>query len=321
MNILLPILLACSEYGYNDKQNIDSGYVAEPEDNPYSEPSSTPSEPDQPPSEPSTVIEPSSTPQPTAEPAEPAFEAPPDDEGFDPEKEIPPLSTPQGNVVTILMTLSDTWIPPQTAEQLIYNSVQFVSSVENPRVLVVRDDNHNGEDMTDPENIQAWLQSRGLSVDFMEEPSGGLTLAELSGYHVVLLSNPGYPPDDVASIESLWNFSTQGYGIIFQGDDMTRINTPLMTELTRLENIDNGTSYFGVNIDNNTGSTYEVTLIEGTVLTTDIESFTFSYGNDIDTTEPTVVGMSVAADCTVSNTNHPSKPVITAFSPQQEALE
>jgi len=312
------LALSCSEYGYTEKGNINPDSEKEEEAAPTSDPVSLPSDEEDEPEPTDPVNEPSSSP--TSEPSEPAFEAPPEDDGFDPEETIIE-EEPFGNVVTILMTLSDMWIPPQTADQLIYNAVQFVSPVLDPKVLIIRDDNHNGEDVQDSENIQQWLQNRALTVDFMEEPSEGVTINDLWGYHVVVLSNPGYPPDDIGSIESFREFSMQGYGIIFQGDDMTRLTSPLMESLTRLQNIDNGTSYYGVNIDNNQGQTYEVSFIEGTVLTEGIGNFTFEYGNDIDTAQPIAQGMSVAAECTVQGSTHPMKPVITAFSPEQEFLE
>ncbi|MEC7985306.1 MAG: hypothetical protein VX278_09085 [Myxococcota bacterium] len=316
-------LLSCSEYGYIEKSQVEAGAIEEEEeevvqtDTAVIEPVETP----EPSGEPNS--EPAEEPEEPEEPLEPAIEPSSEEteEGFDPTLELPPFASPIGNVVTILMTLSDTWIPQETASQLIYNSVNFVSPVVTPSVLIVRDDNHNGEDVTDCENIQSWLQNEGLNVDLIEEPSNGITADQLLGYHVVIFSNPGFPPDDVSSIQVLKTFSMQGFGVIFQGDDMTRLNDPVMEELTRLRNIDNGTSYHGVNIDNNSGSTYEVQMVSGTVLTTDIGDITFEYGNDIDTAEATVAGMSTAAYCTVSNSGFPLKPVITAFSPQQEQLE
>ena len=311
--------IACSEYGFVDKGRPNPYTEQDDETTPPADVSSPPedvSEPADPPEE--AVNEPASNP--TSEPSEPTWEPVPEDGGFDPEGSVF-LTAPSGRVVTILMTLSDTWIPPETADRLIYNAVQFVSPILDPSVLIIRDDNHNGEDEEDSLNIQQWLQNRGLTVDFMEEPPQGVTIEDLQGYHVVVLSNPGYPPDDVGSIESFREFSLQGYGVIFQGDDMTRLSSPLMQELTRLQNIDNGTSYYGVNIDNNQGQTYAVSFIQGTVLTQGIGTLTFEYGNDIDTTQPIVQGMSIAAECTVQGSSHPTKPVITAFAPEQEFLE
>ena len=137
----------------------------------------------------------------------------------------------------------------------------------------------------------------------------------------MVLSNPGYPPDDVASIEAMYAFSQQGYGIIFQGDDMTRINTPLMEELTRLVQVDNGTSYYGTSIDNNGGGTYGVRMVASSVLNVGITELNYTYGNDIDTTSLATGSVSVAAWTTVQGSNHPEKPAITIYEPQQAVFE
>ena len=214
---ILPILLSgffisCSEYGYVEKVQTVDGEIEEEEDTQQADTAvieqSEPSEPagdpnSEPAQEPETPLEP------TSEPSEEETES-----GFDPTLELPPFATPIGNVVTILMTLSDAWIPQETASQLIYNAVNFVSPVVVPQVLIIRDDNHNGEDITDCENIQSWLQGYGLTVDLIEEPSDGITADQLLGYHVVIFSNPGYPPDDVTSIQALKTFSMQGFGML-----------------------------------------------------------------------------------------------------------
>ena len=118
----------------------------------------------------------------------------------------------------------------------------------------------------------------------MQEPTDGITQSDLSGFHVAIFSNPGYPPDDDSTIDALYSFSSQGYGVILQGDDMTRTTNPNMEAMTRLIGVDNGTSYFGVNIDNNSGDAYSVRLVPYNVLNTNIPPISFPYGNDIDTT-------------------------------------
>ena len=314
------VLLGCSEYSYQEKAQVPPpGDTAAADSPPASDETLEPSIENQPENgSPELEPEPSNE-EPSQEPSEEEEEDIPD-EGFDPDLTLPFLE-PDGNVVTILMTLSDLWIPPETASQLIQNAVRFASNVESPRVLVIRDDNHNGEDIEDSTNIVDWINQSGGNASFMEEPANGISNSDLSGYHVVILSNPGFPPDDITTIEVMREFSKQGYGIIFQGDDMTRLTDPLMVELTRLNNIDNGTNYYGTMIDNDQGETYEVTMVSASVLSAGIGNIQFQYGNDIDTAEPTVEGMSVAAWCTVPNTSHPSKPVITAFSPQQSPIE
>lgn len=240
------------------------------------------------------------------------------DVGYDPESV---LVGGVGNVVTILMALSDQWIPEDTARQLIINSVDFATDVPDPAVLVIRDDNTNGEDEQDPINISSWLQSVGFSVTFMQEPTNGISASDLTGFHVVIFSNPGYPPDDNSTIDALYDFSNQGYGVILQGDDMTQTDNPNMEAMTKLIPLDNGGSYYGVNIDNNNGAAYSVRLVPYNVLNTDISLVEFPYGNDIDTTELSSTGVYVAAWATVEGTQYPEKPVITAYSPSQTVFQ
>jgi len=262
-----------------------------------------------------TEVEPSTEPVEDDGLVEPSLET---DVGYDPESV---LVGGVGNVVTILMALSDQWIPEETARQLIINSVDFATDVPDPSVLVIRDDNTNGEDEQDPINISSWLQSVGYSVTFMQEPTNGISASDLTGFHVVIFSNPGYPPDDNSTIDALYDFSNQGYGVILQGDDMTQTDNPKMEAMTKLVGVDNGGSYNGVNIDNNNGAAYSVRLVPYNVLNTDISLVEFPYGNDIDTTELSSTGVYVAAWATVEGTQYPEKPVITAYSPSQTVFQ
>ena len=115
-----------------------------------------------------TGTEPSTEPVEEGGLEEPTLET---DVGYNPDAD---LTSNLGNVVTILMALSEQWIPEETAKQLI-NSVEFTTDVAAPNILVIRDDNTNGEDEQDPVNITTWLQSVGYSVTFMDEPSNGIS--------------------------------------------------------------------------------------------------------------------------------------------------
>ena len=232
-------------------------------------------------------------------------------EGFDPSLHISPSEPLIGNVITILMTLSDDWMDEITAQRIIDNSIRFVTPVQYPRVLIILDDNHNGEDVTDPERILGWLQDMNYDVDMIPEPVDGISASALHGYHVVIFSNPGQPVDDVITFEHLRNFSAQGFGVIFQGDDITRPQNPIVEEMTRLRYIDNGTTYYGSTVDNHNGDAYEVWLVEDTPISNGI-SGSFLYGNDIDTTVPKPE-VHVFAWCTIQGENHPPKPVIAGF--------
>ncbi len=258
--------------------------------------------------------------EPSTEPVEDGLREPEleTDVGYNPDMG---LSSSLGNVVTILMALSDQWIPEDTAKQLLINSVDFATEVPSPNVLVIRDDNTNGEDEDDPLNITQWLQDAGYTVTFMQEPTNGISQSDLAGFHVVIFSNPGHPPDDDSTIDALYSFSRQGYGVILQGDDMTRTSNPNMEAMTRLIGVDNGGSYYGVNIDNNNGDAYSVRLVPYNVLNTNITLTDFPYGNDIDTTTLASSSIYVAAWATVDGSGHPEKPVITAYSPAQTVFQ
>ena len=112
---------------------------------------------------------------------------------------------------------------------------------------MIRDDNTNGEDEIDSENILQLDRQCRLFSHLLDEPESGIQTADLTGYHVVILSNPGFPADDLSTIEAMRSFSQQGFGIIFQGDDITNFepDRPLMESLTRLAFIDNGIEYEG----------------------------------------------------------------------------
>jgi hypothetical protein len=242
-----------------------------------------------------------------------------DDDDDDDTDTDPMAGFPIGRVVTILLTLSDDWMDPDVSADLLHNSVQWCSPihVSDPVVLVIRDDNHNNEDTGDSDHIYDTLVSRGYDVDLIEEPSGGIDQSALFGYHVVILSNPGHSPDDLSTLQWLYDFSAEGFGVIFQGDDMSHFDDGSfdMSTLTRLTYIDNGTSYYGHDIDNDSGDAYEVTLeTNGHALVAGIAGEVFRYGNDIDTTEPADIGESVVAWATVEGTNYALKPAVAAYS-------
>ena len=81
------------------------------------------------------------------------------------------------------------------------NPVRFVTTVQFPRVLIILDDNHNGEDILDPDQILFWLRDLGYEADMIPEPSDGISASALDGYHVVIFSNLRQPVDDVITFE------------------------------------------------------------------------------------------------------------------------
>ena len=246
-----------------------------------------------------------------------------DDTGYDPNDDDDDDDTgvgePVGRVLTILLTLNDMWMDQGVANQLLVNSVAWVTpyGMSDPRVLVIRDDEHSGEHPEDSENSLNWLLDAGYDATLIDEPEDGIVPADLTGYGVAMLSNPGHSPDDESTLEALYDFSTQGYGIIFQGDDMTHFDGGGfdMESLTRLHHIDNGTEYHGYDIDNDDGDLYEVELGNFSHPVLDgIEGTIFLYGDDIDTSEPSHQDEVVLAFAGVQGASVPTKPAIAGYS-------
>jgi hypothetical protein len=227
---------------------------------------------------------------------------------------------PVGRVVTILLTLNDMYMDQGISAQLLVNSVEWVTptGIASPEVLVIRDDNHSGEHPEDSEHIRDTLVAAGYAADLIDEPGNGITQQDLAGYEVAILSNPGHSPDDLSTLQALYQFSVQGYGLIFQGDDMAAFDDGSfsMQSLTRLSFIDNGTEYHGYHIDNDNGDLYAVELPNDSHPILDgIAGYTFHYGDDIDTTAPAHVNEEILGWATVDGTNGiPTKPVIAAYS-------
>lgn len=228
--------------------------------------------------------------------------------------------TPNGRVLTILLTLNDMYMDSTVSRQLLLNSVAWVtpSGVANPRVLIIRDDEHSDEHPEDSEQIRANLAAAGYDATLIDEPEDGIDSSFLTGYAVVILSNPGHSPDDEETLEALYDFSCLGYGLIFQGDDMAHFDDEddfQMETLTRLEYIDNGTEYAGHDIDNDEDDRYEVTLVATShPVVAGIEGAVFFYGDDIDTTQPAHANETVLAWATVEGMSSPTKPAIAGYS-------
>jgi hypothetical protein len=200
-----------------------------------------------------------------------------------------------GRVATVLLTfskpnISNTGMEPQVAKQLAEQIVEWVrpDDAPNPKVLVVKDDNHHGEFAKDAEYIHTLLTNAEIDATLINEPRRGLRLSQTVGYDVVWLSNPGYPPDDRRTLTTLEEFSGGGGGYVLQGDDMTWFWCDKgfsMTPYTGLVHQANGTTFCHRRIDNNaTLYRYKVT-IDGTELpmTEALEGAQFYYGDDIDT--------------------------------------
>lgn len=239
--------------------------------------------------------------------------------------EMPCHARAQGRVATILLTLDVAQLSEGSADRLIAQTVDWVSPVDAPSVLFVRDDFHHGEYAQDTADIYHRLQKAGYVVSLMDEPSNGASLTDFDGFDVVWFSNPGYPMDDLASFNALLQFSENGGGVVLQGDDMSWSYGKAFstTPLTRLEHVDNGTNYCGVRVDNGRGGAYRVNMEEGThPILAGLAGESFLYDDDIDTawiSDEALADAEVLAWATIDGKENCSrKPVIVAYTPPRE---
>ncbi|MCB9665881.1 MAG: VWA domain-containing protein [Alphaproteobacteria bacterium] len=224
----------------------------------------------------------------------------------------------EGRVATILLTLGDPGIPQELSAQLALQAVEWASPRLRPHVLIVLDDGHNGEDVTDVELVQ-WLLADvdTLTVSYLPEPADGLQPEDVAGFDVVWFANPGYPMDDLGTFETLETYVAAGGGLVLQGDDMTWSKGKAFptTSLTGLEHGDNGTSACGQAIDNGRGGTYTVTVLDvDHAVTRGLTGRTFLYGNDID--RSTLVGERMQVLATAVPTDAPGcapRPVVVGY--------
>ncbi len=200
----------------------------------------------------------------------------------------PPATLPAGSIATILLTLSDPGIPRWVAAALIeYLVDQLTGGATAPKILVVLDDYHHGEDVQDVPFIIGLMEEAGIEVSYMGEPSNGLQMTDVTGFDLVWFSNPGWPTDDKGSLQTLTAASDAGIAVVLQGDDMTFTHangngTTLLENLTGADHVANGTWTDGQQTDNNDGSSYTVQFgTDGSVIE-GLEGVTFTYGNDID---------------------------------------
>ena len=194
-----------------------------------------------------------------------------------------------GREATIVMTMSDNQLDEETVGRLASNTVDWVTPVSNPKVLVVLDDGNHGEYVSDAQYVHDELVLRHYDATYMEEETGGITTDDIAGYDVVWFCNPGYPFDDARSVDTLMAALQAGKGVVAQGDDITQSmgESFPVTPLTHLNFVDNGiTSKCGQLTDNDQGENLRVQLGSGHPLVDGIENTSFLYGNDIDFSTP-----------------------------------
>lgn len=196
------------------------------------------------------------------------------------------------------------------ASQLAENAVNWVNpnilGDPDPRILVVLDNNNTGEDTLDAPFIEKILEDSGFTqVDRITEPPGGLMPADLVGYKVVWMVNPGFPPDSDNSHDALRNHRENGGGLIVSGDDMSQsqeLTAPRnQNAFTFLDYLgDNGVSACGQNTNNWTGKKYDVKFPNASdhPLVFGLIGQSFPYGNDLDAVAAKNKGESVLAGTT-----------------------
>lgn len=207
--------------------------------------------------------------------------------------------TSEPAVTTILLALGDEADNrlvgnPVSNRFLAESVIRFSSPVKDPKILIVRALNHNGEDPEDTVYIQNLLSSYATTL--IDEPAGGITPADTQGFDLVWFNNPGYPFSSKTSFDTLMAFEG---GVVLQGDDLSRSDSFSMTPLTGLTYIDNGTSVRcnGHNYphDNNGGEQYRVTLDANRIQGLDQTAIHFRYGNDIDNTVAAIPDLEILA--------------------------
>ena len=138
-----------------------------------------------------------------------------------------------GRTVTILLTLSEPGNgeepgPDDSMSTLLGHAVNWAGKgVPDLKVLVIRDDNNHGEWPQDTDHIFNAPKGLGYAPTLLNEGEDGVGSSDLEGYDVVLLSNPGYPVDDAATVTALQAFFEAGGGVILQGDDISQGPYPL----------------------------------------------------------------------------------------------
>lgn len=204
-------------------------------------------------------------------------------------------------VTTILMALGDVsndqLVVNGASAQLIAETViRYSSPKENPKILLLVDQNALSEDPEDIAYVKDVLLKR-YDVTILNEPTSGVSTNDLVGFDLVWFNNPGLPMSSVVTYQVLLGYAG---AIVMQGDDLSWGSGFDMSELTGLKNIDNGQEVIcddGVAYahDNNGGEQYQVSIDKSKVVGVDDSIITFKYGNDIDGTELVGNNMEVLA--------------------------
>lgn len=230
-----------------------------------------------------------------------------------------PVDPPTGRRAVMLMSLSNPRLPATEISTMVTNTLHWVSSSLDPDILVVLDDNHHGEFVDDAQEVANMMIAAGhTSVTYMVEPTHGLTAADVDGYDVVWFTNPGYPVDDMVSMQTLAAFNAAGGAIVLQGDDMTQSagNGFSMAGMTGLDYVRNGVSTCGQVTNDNQGASFAVDVSGDHPLFGGMTSNTWLYGDDIDVSVPNG-GSTVIATADLEGQACESRPAIVVVDPTE----
>lgn len=199
-------------------------------------------------------------------------------------------------MVTILFTMKQ--IPQSAGSLILANAIKYASPVKSPKILYLVDSQLGGEDIDDPDYIKNTLL-KGYNVTYNIIVSGGVSSATVTGYDLVMVSNPGHPLADKKTLDTLKAFKG---GVILIGDDMSTGQwsgaAVEMEPFTGLKYKNNGTSVScggkSYQYDNLNGYSYQVTMTESFFPGIPAADKVYEYGNDIDQTQA-ALGVEVLA--------------------------
>jgi hypothetical protein len=213
---------------------------------------------------------------------------------------LDPLTTKPA-VTTILLALGDEAnsqlvVNRLSAQLLAETVVRYSTPKANPKILVVRDNDIDGEDPEDTTYVVSNLLKR-YHATYLVESGSGITDEMLDGYDLVWFNNPGHPMSFSSTRDVLNRFKG---GVVLQGDDLTHLKSgQSITDLTGLEYVDNGTAVTcpgGVfQHDNNAGYKVSVRLDKSKMPGATTSTVHFQYGNDIDNSTPARADLEVLA--------------------------
>jgi uncharacterized repeat protein (TIGR01451 family) len=142
--------------------------------------------------------------------------------------DINPAATP-GNVVIIDFGPGHADTPgiPES-QKLVLNSVRFAGDSSSPNTAIIVDDSIQtlllgpaslGGRSLDVDYVESVLTASTIPFTTITEPAGGVSLASLAGYDVVVWLGESFPADHPVTIQSLYDVYASGRGVVLVSDD------------------------------------------------------------------------------------------------------